>query len=327
VTTNADENDAGATPATPGGTGFSLREAITLANATAGAQTIGFKAGIVVAQTSPLPTLTQAATIIGGVVNASAVTAKKECIVINGSSIVIDGLEIYGCRARPIYIIGGSSNQITNCNVHDNDAGVETGTSSGTLTIGPNNVIRNSGGSCVLINVDSAQVIDNRIDTCAANGVFLASSANSRVIGNLILRGNPGIGTSSGTTNATIWHNTIALSGAMGMTAGSMTLGDVRNNIFALNGTYAFTGANGDFAFQDYNIYFGNPSGVCNGCTPGPNTSQLDPKFANVAGGDFTLLAGSPAINFGTILATDRNGAAPGNYNGTAPDAGYWESP
>ena len=46
VTTLTDENDPGATVAVPGGTGLSLREAITLANAAAGADTIAFAAGL-----------------------------------------------------------------------------------------------------------------------------------------------------------------------------------------------------------------------------------------------------------------------------------------
>ena len=46
VTTLTDENDAGATVAVPGGTGLSLREAIALANANAGLDTIVFAVGL-----------------------------------------------------------------------------------------------------------------------------------------------------------------------------------------------------------------------------------------------------------------------------------------
>ena len=46
VTTLADENDAGATAANPGGSGLSLREALTLTNANFDADTITFAAGL-----------------------------------------------------------------------------------------------------------------------------------------------------------------------------------------------------------------------------------------------------------------------------------------
>jgi hypothetical protein len=55
VTTGVDENDAGATVAAPGGAGLSLREAINLANGTAGHQVITFASGITVALASALP--------------------------------------------------------------------------------------------------------------------------------------------------------------------------------------------------------------------------------------------------------------------------------
>jgi hypothetical protein len=45
----------------------------------------------------------------------------------------------------------------------------------------------------------------------------------------------------------------------------------------------------------------------------------------NAAGDDFTLQSGSPAIDAGIPVGSDRNGAGAGDYNGTAPDLGYWE--
>ena len=59
VTTAADEADPGATPASPGQTGFSLREAITLANTEIGPQTISFEQDYSIALGIPLPTITE----------------------------------------------------------------------------------------------------------------------------------------------------------------------------------------------------------------------------------------------------------------------------
>ena len=69
VTTRFDENDPGATAGAPGGTGLSLREAITLANADEGADTIVFDASLPVRRItlgSDLPAIDSDLTIDGG---------------------------------------------------------------------------------------------------------------------------------------------------------------------------------------------------------------------------------------------------------------------
>jgi hypothetical protein len=53
----------------------------------------------------------------------------------------------------------------------------------------------------------------------------------------------------------------------------------------------------------------------------------LDPQFGNAPLGDYTLKGTSPAINAGVDAGVDRNGAGALNYNGSAPDMGYRESP
>ncbi|HKY36426.1 MAG TPA: hypothetical protein VJN18_10830 [Polyangiaceae bacterium] len=59
----------------------------------------------------------------------------------------------------------------------------------------------------------------------------------------------------------------------------------------------------------------------------GANSQQANPLFVDATGDDFTLQAMSPAINAGTPLGVDRSSAAAGDFNGAAPDLGYWESP
>src|SRR5258706_12056369 len=66
VTTSADENDANATPSTPGGTGLSLREAMTYVNGLAQAKVIHFKNPMTIITTAKLPALTApGASIVG----------------------------------------------------------------------------------------------------------------------------------------------------------------------------------------------------------------------------------------------------------------------
>jgi hypothetical protein len=327
VTTNADENDAGATALAPGGTGLSLREAITIANATSGSQTITFQNGIVVAQTNTLPTVTDAVTISGGEVNAVGVQSNL-CLVIAAGPTTVDGLELYNCPGRPLQVTGGNDVHIRNCDIHDNSISVDVAATAGTGTmIGPGNTIRASGNHCLSINNDATQVIGNRITDCDSVGVILPGPANTRVIGNLIARANFGISMGTGTTGTVIWHNTFANCSASGLNVAQGAMNDVRNNIFALNANYGMAATDSRLTQNTHNLFFGNGSGPCNPCMVGANSLQIDPLFVNAAGDDFTLQANSPAINAGASLGVDQNGAAAGDFNGVAPDIGYWESP
>jgi hypothetical protein len=328
VTTNVDENDAGATVAAPGGTGLSLREAINISNTTGGQQAITFANGIVVAQTSTL-TISDGVTITGGVVNAAGVTNGKDCLVVGAGPTTVDGLELTGCRGRPIYVTGGNDVHISGCKVQQSSGPLWVADTTGTGTIiGPGNAISGSSGHCLAIYNDAAEVLDNRISDCQSVGIFLSgTAANTRIIGNLILRGNFGISMGSGATGTVMWHNTVAQSAASGINIGQASPNDLRGNILAQNTIYGVVAADARFSQNDYNLYFGNGSGGCNPCAIGANSLQLDPKFVNSAMDDFRLQAGSPAIDKGLPLGLDRNGAAAGDYNGAAPDLGYWESP
>jgi len=76
-----------------------------------------------------------------------------------------------------------------------------------------------------------------------------------------------------------------------------------------------------------HNLFFANTSGDTNGCAAGANSLFADPLYLDSAADDFTLQATSPAINNGVDLGEDRNGSTAGNYNGAAPDRGYFETP
>jgi hypothetical protein len=329
VTTGVDENDTGATAAAPGGTGLSLREAITLANATAGVQVITFEAGVVVALTNTLPTITDGATIRGGSVDGSGAPNNKECLFVNAGPTTIDGLEISGCRGRPIYVTGGDDVHVENCYFHESGAALEVAASAGAGTIiGPGNTVTGSPSHCVSIYNNGALVVDNRITDCAGNAVFLSGTvAGVDLVGNLMLRTNFGVGMGSGTSGANIWFNTIAQSANSAINVGQAANNDVRDNVLAYNGQFGVVGADVKFTQLDYNLYFANGSGACNPCSVGTHSLLVDPLFVSTATDDYTLKPESPAIDAGTSLGVDRNGAAAGDFNGSLPDLGYRESP
>jgi hypothetical protein len=328
VTTGTDENTAGATQANPGGTGLSLREAINLANSTAGVQRIVMQGAIITAETSPMPIIAEGVTIVGAVVDASGST-NKDCFNIAAGPTVFDGMDLYGCKGRPIHVTAGNSIQIMNSHLHNNSGQIAVEAAVGsTSTIGPNNTIEGFTNNCVFIANTGALVVDNNVFNCGNAAVFLSATAvDTSVVGNLLHLSQNGVGMSMGTDQAKVWFNTIVQNTAAGIIIGSATNVDMRDNIIANNGSFGATAFAASFAAQDYNLFFGNGNTNCSACTPGVHSVLLDPQFTNAAGGDYTLKGTSPAINAGVDVGQDRNGASAGNYNGTAPDMGYWESP
>lgn len=329
VTTNADENDAGASVAAPGGSGLSLREAITIANGTSGPQTITFAAGIVVALTSTLPTITDGVTITGGGVDAMSAPGGKDCLVIGAGPTTVDGLAMTRCGGRPFSVTGGDDVHVQNCTITQSGLPFEIGVGAGTGTIiGPGNVISDGSGHCVAIYNSGTLLLDSRITNCGTDGVFVSGrSDGTKLLGNVIARASVGVGMGAGATGTIFWFNTIVQSGSYGVNIGGASANDFRNNILAFNGSYGAGATDPKFSQQDYNLFFGNTSGACSSCTLGLHSVLLDPKFGNVAGDDFTLQAGSAAIDAGTPVGADRNGGGAGDYNGSAPDIGSWEAP
>ena len=151
--------------------------------------------------------------------------------------------------------------------------------------------------------------------------------ATALPIGNLVVRADTGIGMGVGATGTVMWFNTIVQSAASGFNIGNSTTNDLRNNISAFNGAYAIVATDAKFTQQDYNGLFSNASGPCTVCTPGTHSVLLDPKFVSLASDDYTLQSSSPMINAGVAVGFDRNGSKAGDFDGTAPDLGFWESP
>jgi len=105
----------------------------------------------------------------------------------------------------------------------------------------------------------------------------------------------------------------------------------VLDNILAFNGAWGIDAEDGDFAVgsPDFNDYYGNVSGDCGGCTVlGADDLTVDPVFVDGPNADFRLDPDSPCIDAGTdSTGVDKNGPAPGDFNGDWPDIGALETP
>lgn len=328
VTTNIDEDDAGATVLAPGATGLSLREAITIANSVAGRQIIVFESGIVVAAKSPLPAIIDPIQIIGGELNCAGVGADLSCVTLAAGSSLIDGLQAYESTGPVISVTGGSNSRITNCNFHDVKSLEISGAAGFGNIIGPNNVFQTTQSAGVANYAPGAEIVDNVISDSGDTAVFLSGAADGTLIaGNLLLRSGSAISMSSGTANVRIWHNTIIYNSIAAAFAGQVIGVDLQNNIIAYNDALdALDGASVKFAQYDYNLIYGNGASNCTPCKPGANSVLADPMFINAGAEDFGLDVSSPARNAGVDLGVDRNGAGLNNFNGSAPDLGYLES-
>ncbi len=323
VTTEIDEN-------VDPGDGLSLREAIVYANARPGKQTIHVPPGYEIDLTSALPTPTDDSGLDivadGAALNGAGMTGN--CVVINFSNNRIYGLEIFNCSGWALNIAGGSNNRFSRGYIHDNVDGVLL---AGTGNVfGPDNdVARNDSRG---IKLQGPNVVEwNRIREHSDMGISLMGQADgSTVRGNFIYANGNGIEMSGPAVANVLVQNTFHANLEDGVYVGNNITGtDFRNNILSNNGLWGVDGDTEDFAIHDYNDYYLNGSGACRGCASlGPNSLTDDPLYVDAAGYDLRLRGDSTLIDRGAILpGLDVNRAEPGDYNGSGPDMGAWESP
>jgi len=328
VTTAADEADSGATPTSPGKTGFSLREAIAFANNTAGYQSITFDAAVTsIGLASPLPTVQETLDISGSVIlDGTAGTSTSACLTIAASNVHIDSLEIHDCRGEPVLFSSSTStgNQLTNSYLHDNQKAAVIYGDGAVIT---NCLITFSAAAGLDIYGKNAQLTGNDVAASIGTNYSIHDGANGTyMLANVSIGGGDGIGLGA-VTGATIWHSTVVDSVYAGLNVGTATQVDARNNIFIGADTYGVRGADSAFTKLDHNLYFNNTSGNRNTGSLDATSIIGDPLFNDAANFDYSLKVGSPAINKGFNLGVDRNQSAAGLYNGSAPDMGWSEAP
>jgi hypothetical protein len=333
VTTVADENDGGATSANPGGTGLSLREAITFANGAASRQSILVPAGFAIALTSELPILSTSLGMDivgdGALLDGSGTGPSDDCIELNSANNRVFGFEIQNCRRSPLRLdINADGSQFSRSNIHDNAQPVIL--NGFNVRFGPDNEVSGSASHCLTVVATDATIDRNFFHDCQGRGLDLTGNSDRAfVLGNAITRCDPGTLFGNGAADMVFSHNVLHANRSDGLFAGSIDTGVVlQNNIFSSNAAFGVSGSDSVFAANDHNSYFGNDAGDCSACSLGPGSLTVDPRYMDGLADDFRLQPGSPLIDAGSDTGNDVNGADPGNglFNGSNPDIGAHES-
>ena len=329
VTTALDENDAGATPADPGGDGLSFREAVALSNATAGVQSITFESSLTIALESGL-IVTDAADIRGNAteIDCSPIGGAVNCLTLSVSAGAtnLQGVAFSAARNAAIRITTGGDYTIADCELVGSGNGIELSTVVTSLTV-TRSVISGNDGDGISAVAGTLSILDNQFFDNANRAIYLGPSANdTRVIGNLIVRGQRGVVLGNGVTGVIFRHDTFVSTTDDALTVGSGHAAEIANCAFAYSGGYGIVATNVSIDYRDYNAYYRNVAD-CSNCDPEQHIVTADPRFASLAVDDYTLAVLSPLIDAGIDRGEDRNGASGGLFNGLAPDIGYWESP
>ncbi len=325
VTTAIDEDDAGATPGAPGGTGLSLREAIAYVNALGAPRTILVAVAEPIVHATPLPSLVVAASAIVG--DPAAPLAFPDvalsCLTLDGTDQLLLGATVTGCTNTAVLLGNGSDGaRVAECTITPSPGGQGIAAKANNA-IGPRNVISRAATGVKLTGSPASAFLveENRIEGNDV-GIFAASGADLTVRRNRVTS-NLGSGLQATPSSGTcrLVHNVFDANGRDGADLAKFDGGIVvQNNLFTRNGAY---GLRVDAAAADHDGFFANGLGAISSGTTGPTDVLEDPLYA----GDHRLSPGSPAIDRGVVTELDVNGPAAGNYWGAAPDLGAWEAP
>ncbi len=162
------------------------------------------------------------------------------------------------------------------------------------------------------IRILSSSAIE--VDNCAIwydwYGVYIESSSDVEITNNLIAsNGAGGVATTAGTSGRIV-HNTVignAYASSTEYLAGAIATGNsgsevVANNIVVSN--YHGINCYGCSGSATFNLVWGNTENYTNDASAASTDLNLDPLFNNPAEGDYTLSAGSPAIDAGSSFFT-----------------------
>ena len=330
VTTGIDELDANANPGMPGGTGLSLREAITFViNNPSYPRAIRIGSGVDTLVTrGAMPPLPDDLVIAGNDelvdFNGTSPSVGSGCLVLGTRSRLL-GLRVTNCGSNTVRL-GGTAAQLSDCEI---SAG-PLGGAPGVLVTGPSALVtRNdiSGfyGIGLFLQAPNGRVSGNRIHDNRSGVNATGGSDGLRFERNFVYRNSiDGFYASGSITPAhQIWLNTFDLNASTGLNSTSATI-DLQDNLFTRTGGTAVSGS--AFTVRSPNGFFSNGSHFSNG---NPTTGFFvgDPLYRNPDAGDYRLGTSSPMRDKGVDLGIDLNGPEPSNFNGAAVDLGADEAP
>lgn len=311
------------TSMSPTGPG-SFTAAVAAANDTSGPDTIAFDRAVFSGPTTvslnngQSPVLSDGGTRVVG--HEGVRISATRGFVLAGSDNLLAYLEVGGVTDGECVDIDGSRSRVIGTRLAECDVGIRV--TSDDNVIGPGNVFAGPYADDVALELgdDDNVIMGNRFSSCDDACVdFLFGARDATVSGNVIA-GVGGDGVVLRGSGHVVLHNTFHA--VLGAAVSANAFGhSVRGNVFAdvLGG--AICGAVDVDA--DYNDLF--TTDPCD-AAQGANSLSVDPGFRDAAAGDLRLLPTSPLIDAGDPNATlDVNGAAPGLYDGAAPDLGAFE--
>jgi len=255
----------------------------------------------------------------------------------NAHHIRLSNSDVQSGRTNTISIAYTTSDvQVINCDIHDSPVefvpewGVSTGTyglyiNGNNMLIDGNRIYNNTGYGIHLyggINAASNNIVRNNsiYNNClndgtrsqAAGGVIITSGSNNSFYNNLVYNHTGsfcGPAVSLGYADNSAYNNTIYGNKGFGLELGASTTGMiVRNNILYGNGRNSVVDWGSINPVIDHNLI------------------DVNPQFVNAAANDFSLQAGSPAIDAGvaiSLVTTDIKGVS--RPQGAAYDVGTYE--
>lgn len=252
------------------------------------------------------------------------VNKNGKCNIANvgDSEIVIDGLTMsqgpYGPdRAANLLFTGNSSVTITNANLSQGSYKnnyVFYALTTGTVLVTDSTIT--GGSSSGVVRVTESTTFDRVTFDGGSLGkvVTVTADAGDRAyVKNSVFKNVGDSAVFTVTDNAKVRvQNSLVVGQTGGQAMYAYATGsivEVYNTIFANNTTKSFYQLNGTVT-EDYNIMY-NSGGYGGGASAGANTTSEDPLFTDYAGGDYSLLSTSPAIDSANSTyssTTDLNG-------------------
>jgi hypothetical protein len=223
-----------------------------------------------------------------------------------------------GGYAGGIYVDGGRDIVLTDNITHNNDIGLEVGA-------------ENAGITATGITVSNNLIYLNDKAGLAFGGyqASVGRVADCYFVNNTVWN-NDTLGVGDGqlwiqdASNNVVANNIFVAVGSEVLIASYPDVADTGNRL-DYNLYFTSAGANDPSAFTWNNTAFSGFAAYRAGAHEDAHSHFADPEFVNAAAGDFTLMAGSPALHAGTSM---RLWYAPKNFNGQTrtlpPDVGAY---